>query len=44
VPRKIALAFSQLGLGPMATSQRLLQVGLTAIILQIHRTISIQSV
>ena len=40
VPRKIGLMFSHLSLGPMAASQRLLQVGLTAIILQIHSTIS----
>ncbi len=42
VPRKIGLLFSQLSLRvwPMAASQRLLQVGLTAIKLQIHGTIS----
>ena len=40
VPRKIGLLFSHLGLGPMAASQRLLHVGLTAIKLQIHCAIS----
>jgi hypothetical protein len=39
VPRKIGLMFSH-SLGPMVAFQRLLQVGLTAIILQIHSTIS----
>ncbi len=40
VPRNIGLMFSHPSLGPMATSQRLLQVGLTAIILQIQSTSS----